>query len=34
VPTAAMGTTKGKFTRSELKQMRSELEAALKLLDR
>jgi hypothetical protein len=25
---------KGKFSRTELKQMRSELEAALKLLDR
>jgi DNA-binding transcriptional MerR regulator len=34
VPTAAVATTKGKFTKSELKQMRSELEAALKLLDR
>ena len=34
VPTAATGASRGKFTKSELKQMRSELEAALKLLDR
>jgi DNA-binding transcriptional MerR regulator len=34
VPTATAGASKGKFTKSELKQMRSELEAALKLLDR
>jgi len=33
-PTAPVPMLKGKFTRSELKQMRSELEAALKLLDR
>jgi DNA-binding transcriptional MerR regulator len=33
-PTAPVPILKGKFTRSELKQMRSELEAALKLLDR
>ena len=33
-PTAPVPILKGKFTRTELKQMRSELEAALKLLDR
>ena len=33
-PTAPVPMLKGKFTRTELKQMRSELEAALKLLDR
>ena len=33
-PTAPVPILKGKFTRAELKQMRSELEAALKLLDR
>jgi DNA-binding transcriptional MerR regulator len=33
-PTAQVPMLKGKFTRGELKQMRSELEAALKLLDR
>ena len=33
-PTAPVPMLKGKFTRAELKQMRSELEAALKLLDR
>ncbi|MGQ0586589.1 MAG: MerR family transcriptional regulator [Gammaproteobacteria bacterium] len=34
LPTAPVPMLKGKFTRAELKQMRSELEAALKLLDR
>ena len=34
LPTAQVPMLKGKFTRNELKQMRSELEAALKLLDR
>lgn len=34
VPTAPVPMLKGKFSRAELKQMRSELEAALKLLDR
>jgi DNA-binding transcriptional MerR regulator len=34
LPTAPVPMLKGKFTRTELKQMRSELEAALKLLDR
>ena len=33
-PTAPVPMLKGKFNRTELKQMRSELEAALKLLDR
>ncbi|HUR39664.1 MAG TPA: MerR family transcriptional regulator [Verrucomicrobiae bacterium] len=33
-PTAQVPMLKGKFTRGELKQMRTELEAALKLLDR
>jgi len=33
-PTAPVPMLKGKFTKTELKQMRSELEAALKLLDR
>ena len=33
-PTAPVPILKGKFTKAELKQMRSELEAALKLLDR
>jgi DNA-binding transcriptional MerR regulator len=33
-PTAQVPMLKGKFTKTELKQMRSELEAALKLLDR
>ena len=33
-PTAPVPMLKGKFSRTELKQMRSELEAALKLLDR
>ena len=33
-PTAPVPMLKGKFTRTELKQMRSELEAALKLLER
>jgi DNA-binding transcriptional MerR regulator len=33
-PTAPVPILKGKFTKTELKQMRSELEAALKLLDR
>jgi DNA-binding transcriptional MerR regulator len=33
-PTAPVPILKGKFTRAELKQMRSELEAALRLLDR
>ena len=33
-PTAPVPMLKGKFTRTELKQMRNELEAALKLLDR
>ena len=33
-PTASVPMLKGKFTKTELKQMRSELEAALKLLDR
>ena len=33
-PTAPVPMLKGKFTKAELKQMRSELEAALKLLDR
>jgi DNA-binding transcriptional MerR regulator len=33
-PTAQVPMLKGKFNRGELKQMRSELEAALKLLDR
>jgi DNA-binding transcriptional MerR regulator len=33
-PTAPVPMLKGKFTRAELKQMRSELEAALKLLER
>ena len=32
--TAPVPMLKGKFTKAELKQMRSELEAALKLLDR
>ena len=32
--TAAITAGKGKFSKAELKQMRSELEAALKLLDR
>ncbi|MGH8632338.1 MAG: MerR family transcriptional regulator [Burkholderiales bacterium] len=32
--TAPVPMLKGKFSRAELKQMRSELEAALKLLDR
>jgi len=34
VPTAPVPMLKGKFSKVELKQMRSELEAALKLLDR
>ena len=34
LPTAPVPMLKGKFTKAELKQMRSELEAALKLLDR
>ena len=34
MPTMAAGASKGKFTKAELKQMRSELEAALKLLER
>ena len=34
VPTAPVPMLKGKFSKTELKQMRSELEAALKLLDR
>ncbi|MGH8443464.1 MAG: MerR family transcriptional regulator [Nevskiaceae bacterium] len=34
VPTAPVPILKGKFTKAELKQMRSELEAALKLLER
>ena len=34
LPTAPVPMLKGKFTKTELKQMRSELEAALKLLDR
>lgn len=34
VPTAPVPMLKGKFSKSELKQMRSELEAALKLLER
>ena len=33
-PTAPVPILKGKFTKVELKQMRSELEAALKLLER
>ena len=33
-PTAPVPILKGKFTKAELKQMRSELEAALRLLDR
>jgi DNA-binding transcriptional MerR regulator len=33
-PTAPVPMLKGKFTKAELKQMRNELEAALKLLDR
>ena len=33
-PTAPVPMLKGKFTKTELKQMRSELEAALKLLER
>jgi DNA-binding transcriptional MerR regulator len=33
-PTAPVPMLRGKFTKTELKQMRSELEAALKLLDR
>ena len=33
-PTAAVPILKGKFTKAELKQMRSELEAALRLLER
>src|SRR5689334_20335794 len=33
-PTAPVPILKGKFTKAELKQMRSELEAALKLLER
>ena len=33
-PTAPVPMLKGKFTKAELKQMRTELEAALKLLDR
>ncbi len=31
---AALSTAKGKFSKTELRQMRSELEAALKLLDK
>lgn len=31
---AALATAKGKFSKTELRQMRSELEAALKLLDK
>jgi len=34
VPTAPVPILKGKFTKAELKQMRSELEAALRLLER
>lgn len=34
LPTAVAAATRGKFSKTELKQMRSELEAALKLLDR
>jgi DNA-binding transcriptional MerR regulator len=34
VPTAPVPMLKGKFSKTELKQMRSELEAALKLLER
>ena len=33
-PTAQVPMLKGKFTKTELKQMRSELEAALRLLER
>ena len=33
-PTAPVPILKGKFTKAELKQMRSELEAALRLLER
>ena len=33
-PTAPVPMLKGKFTKAELKQMRNELEAALKLLER
>jgi len=34
VPTAPVPMLKGKFTKAELKQMRTELEAALRLLER